>query len=228
MVRKPIITVVEDEDALVTLLRYNLEAEGYCVRVITDGEEADETLRTDVPDLLLLDWMLPKVSGIELCRRLRAREITGKLPIIMLTARCEEDEKVRALNVGADDFLVKPFSMLELFARIRALLRRVKSNIFARRLEEGDLVLDLEKYKAYRGAAELQLGPIEFKLLEFFMRAPSRVFSRTQLLDNVWGHDNFIDDRTVDVHIRRLRLAINDDKRDLIRTVRGVGYAFGR
>ncbi|MHC5307951.1 phosphate regulon transcriptional regulator PhoB [Bartonella sp. LJL80] len=227
MTHKPTITVVEDEEALITLLRYNLEAEGYFVRTISDGEEAEYELEDNIPDLLVLDWMLPGLSGIELCRRLRNRPATKQLPIIMLTARGEEDERIRGLNVGADDFIVKPFSMPELIARIKALLRRANPDVLADSLQAGGLILDRHKHKVFRGDDELRLGPTEFKLLEFFMRAPGRVFSRAQLLDNVWGSDNFVDDRTVDVHIRRLRLAINEGEIDLIRTVRGAGYAFG-
>ncbi|EJF90259.1 phosphate regulon transcriptional regulator PhoB [Bartonella tamiae] len=227
MSHKPTITVVEDEEALITLLRYNLENEGYFVRTIGDGEDADYELKENIPDLLILDWMLPGLSGIELCRRLRTRPATKKLPIIMLTARGEEDERIRGLNVGADDFIVKPFSMPELLARIHALLRRANPDLLADSLQADGLILDRHKHKVFRGDEELHLGPTEFKLLEFFMRAPGRVFSRAQLLDNVWGSDNFVDDRTVDVHIRRLRLAINHGDVDLIRTVRGAGYAFG-
>lgn len=226
MTLKPTIAVVEDEEALLTLLQYNLEAEGYQVRPLQNGEEAEYDLSLNVPDLVILDWMLPGLSGFELCRRLRNKTATKNLPIIMLTARGEEGERVRGLDVGADDFMIKPFSMPELLARIKALLRRANPDILANCLSVGDLILDREKHLVFINKQEIKLGPIEFKLLEFFMRKPQRVYSRAQLLDNVWGNDNYIDERTVDVHIRRLRLAINHGDNHFIRTIRGAGYAF--
>ncbi|WP_185985666.1 phosphate regulon transcriptional regulator PhoB [Aureimonas mangrovi] len=223
----PRVAVVEDEEALGILLRYNLEAEGYDVEVIARGDEADIRLREAQPDLLLLDWMLPGLSGVELCRRLRQREETAMLPIIMLTARGEESERVRGLSVGADDYIVKPFSTPELMARVRAMLRRTKPERIAARLAAGDIELDRETRRVRRSGREVKLGPTEFKLLEFLMQAPGRVFSREQLLDGVWGQGVYVDERTVDVHVGRLRRTLNRGQRiDPIRTVRGSGYAF--
>ena len=220
------ILIVEDEDALTLLLRYNLEAEGYTVDAVARGDEAETHLREIVPDLILLDWMLPGLSGIELCRRLRAREETMRTPIIMLTARGEESERVRGLATGADDYIVKPFSVPELLARVRALLRRAKPEQLATTLNAGDIELDRQNRRVHRAGRELHLGPTEFRLLEFFMLAPGRVFSREQLLDGVWGRDVYIDERTVDVHVGRLRKAIIRPRQpDPIRTVRGAGYA---
>lgn len=222
----PRIMVVEDEEALCILLRYNLEAEGYDVETVTRGDVAEDMLRESQPDLLLLDWMLPGVSGIELCRRLRARSETQDMPIIMLTARGEESERIRGLSTGADDYVVKPFSTPELMARVRAMLRRAKPEIMASRLKAGDIELDRHQHRVYRNTRELKLGPTEYRLLEFFLQAPGRVFSRAQLLDGVWGDNIYVDDRTVDVHIGRLRKAINIGRvKDPIRTVRGAGYA---
>jgi two-component system phosphate regulon response regulator PhoB len=223
---QPRIMVVEDEEALGTLLSYNLEAEGYEVEVIARGDEADIRLQERVPDLLLLDWMLPGVSGIELCRRLRMRPETERLPVIMLTARGEESERVRGLATGADDYVVKPFSTPELMARVKAMLRRVRPSSISSVLKCGDLELDRETYRVHRRSREIRLGPTEFKLLEFFMSSPGRVFSRAQLLDGVWGHDIYVDERTVDVHVGRLRKALNiSSLPDVIRTVRGAGYS---
>jgi two-component system phosphate regulon response regulator PhoB len=218
--------VVEDEDALTTLLRYNLEADGYNVETIGRGDEADTKLKEHLPDLIVLDWMLPGLSGIELCRRLRARSETKALPIIMLTARGEESERVRGLATGADDYMVKPFSVPELLARVRALLRRASPERLATKLEFGDLELDRDKRRVARSGRPIDLGPTEYRLLEFFLERPGRVFSREQLLDSVWGRDIYIDERTVDVHIGRLRKLLNQDgEADPIRTVRGAGYA---
>ncbi|KAB0540789.1 phosphate regulon transcriptional regulator PhoB [Pseudochrobactrum algeriensis] len=228
MSHTPRIAVVEDEEAISELLRYNLEAEGYQVDTILRGDEAEIYLRENVPDLLVLDWMLPGVSGIELCRRLRQRAETERLPIIMLTARGEESERVRGLAVGADDYVVKPFSTPELLARIKAMLRRANPSVLSHVLKVGEIVLDRQQHRVYRKEREIKLGPTEFRLLEYFMMAPGRVFSRTQLLDGIWGRDIYVDDRTVDVHIGRLRKAINTGREvDPIRTVRGAGYAFG-
>jgi two-component system phosphate regulon response regulator PhoB len=222
----PRIMVVEDEEPLGVLLRYNLEAEGYQVEVVTRGDEAEVRLQENVPDLLVLDWMVPAVSGIELCRRLRMRPQTERLPIIMLTARGEESDRVRGLQTGADDYLVKPFSTPEFMARVKALLRRAKPEVLSSVLKVGDIVLDREQHRVYRKKSEIQLGPTEFRLLEFMMRHPGRVFSRGQLLDNVWGESIYIDERTVDVHVGRLRKAVNTGKMpDVIRTIRGAGYA---
>ncbi|MET3793354.1 phosphate regulon transcriptional regulator PhoB [Aquamicrobium terrae] len=222
----PRIMVVEDEEPLGVLLRYNLEAEGYQVEIVTRGDEAELRLQENVPDLLVLDWMVPAISGIELCRRLRMREQTERLPIIMLTARGEESDRVRGLSTGADDYLVKPFSMPELVARVKALLRRAKPEVLSSVLKVGDIVLDREQHRVYRKKSEIKLGPTEFRLLEFMMQHPGRVFSRGQLLDNVWGETIYIDERTVDVHVGRLRKAVNTGRMpDVIRTVRGSGYA---
>ncbi len=222
----PRIMVVEDEEPLGVLIKYNLEAEGYKVEVITRGDEAEIRLQETVPDLLVLDWMVPAVSGIELCRRLRMRAETERLPIIMLTARGEESDRVRGLSTGADDYLVKPFSTPEFVARVRALLRRAKPEILSSVLKVGDIVLDRESHRVYRDQVEVHLGPTEFRLLEFLMQHPGRVFSRGQLLDNVWGETIYIDERTVDVHVGRLRKAVNSaNAPDVIRTIRGAGYS---
>jgi two-component system phosphate regulon response regulator PhoB len=219
--------IVEDEEPLTLLLRYNLEAEGYAVDSASRGDEAEIMLREQVPDLVILDWMLPGLSGIELCRRLRLRPETQGLPVILLTARGEESERVRGLATGADDYVVKPFSVPELLARVRALLRRASPNRVATSLEAGELLLDRSSHRVRRGNRELHLGPTEFKLLEFLMERPGRVFTRGQLLDSVWGMDAEIDERTVDVHVGRLRKAVNKPReRDPIRTVRGAGYSF--
>jgi two-component system, OmpR family, phosphate regulon response regulator PhoB len=222
----PSILIVEDEEALTLLLRYNLEAAGYDVESVARGDEADLRLREAVPDLIILDWMLPGVSGIELCRRLRSRPETRQLPIVMLTARGEESERVRGLSTGADDYVVKPFSVPELLARVAALLRRASPERVADVLGFGDIAIDREKKRVTRGGRPIDLGPTEYRLLEFLMERPGRVFSREQLLDGVWGSDIYIDERTVDVHVGRLRKALNrGDEVDPIRTVRGSGYA---
>jgi two-component system phosphate regulon response regulator PhoB len=223
----PKVLIVEDEEPLSLLLRYNLEAEGYAVETCVRGDEAEIRLRESQPDLLLLDWMLPGLSGIELCRRLRAREDTERLPVIMLTARGEEAERIRGLSTGADDYVVKPFSVPELMARVRAILRRASPEVVSTMLRSGDIELDRETHRVRRSTKEIHLGPTEFRLLEFLMTSPGRVFSREQLLDGVWGHDVYVDERTVDVHVGRLRKALNKGKaKDPIRTVRGAGYAF--
>jgi two-component system, OmpR family, phosphate regulon response regulator PhoB len=227
------ILIVEDEEPLALLLRYNLEAEGYEVETIARGDEADIRLREAAPDLVMLDWMLPGLSGIELCRRLRSRPESKALPIIMLTARGEESERVRGLATGADDYIVKPFSVPELIARVRALLRRASPERVADVLTHGEVELDRERKRVSRAGREIELGPTEYRLLEFLMERPGRVFSREQLLDGVWGSEVYIDERTVDVHVGRLRKAlIRGHEADPIRTVRGAGYAlddrFGR
>jgi two-component system phosphate regulon response regulator PhoB len=221
------ILIVEDEEPLTMLLRYNLEAEGYEVEIEARGDDAELRLKENAPDLIVLDWMLPGLSGIELCRRLRARAETERLPIIILTARGEESERVRGLATGADDYIVKPFSVPELVARIRALLRRAKPERVANVLAAGDLELDRDRRRVSRGGRDIHLGPTEFRLLEFLMQSPGRVFDRGQLLDGVWGRDVYIDERTVDVHVGRLRRTLNRGHvPDPIRTVRGGGYAF--
>lgn len=227
------ILVVEDEEALTTLLRYNLDAEGYDVETVMRGDDADLRLKERIPDLLVLDWMLPGLSGIELCRRLRARPETRQLPIIMLTARGEESERVRGLATGADDYIVKPFSVPELLARVRGLLRRASPERLANVLAFGDIEMDRDKRRVMRSGKPIDLGPTEYRLLEFLMEHPGRVFSREQLLNSVWGRDVYIDERTVDVHVGRLRKLLNIGRNeDPIRTVRGAGYAlddrFGR
>lgn len=224
---QPTILVVEDEAPLAELLKYNLEASGYAVDVAMRGDEAETRLQERSFDLILLDWMLPGLSGIELCRRIRSRNETQTTPVIMLTARGEEGERVRGLKTGADDYVVKPFSIPELAARIQAILRRSSPELMSNALVVGDLELDRETHRVRRQDREIHLGPTEFRLLEFLMSTPGRVFSREQLLNGVWGHDVYVDDRTVDVHIGRLRKAINRGRaRDPIRTVRGAGYAF--
>jgi len=218
--------VVEDEEALSELLKYNLEAEGYEVEVQARGDDAEIRLRETVPDLLLLDWMLPGLSGIELCRRIRLRRETEALPVIMLTARSEESERVRGLATGADDFVVKPFSVPELMARVKAMLRRSSPQKISSVLTVGDIEMDRDTRRVYRNGREVKLGPTEYRLLEFLMSAPGRVYSREQLLDGVWGNDNYVDERTVDVHIGRLRRAVCRGREiDPIRTVRGAGYS---
>jgi two-component system phosphate regulon response regulator PhoB len=222
----PRILIVEDEEALTLLLRYNLEAAGYEVDTVARGDDADVRFKERPPDLVILDWMLPGLSGIEICRRLRARPDTRQLPIIMLTARGEESERVRGLSTGADDYIVKPFSVPELLARVSALLRRSSPERIADILAYGELELDREKKRVSRNGHAIDLGPTEFRLLEFLMERPGRVFSREQLLDGVWGRDVYIDERTVDVHVGRLRKALNRGHLDdPIRTVRGAGYA---
>jgi len=221
------ILIIEDEEPLTLLLRYNLEAEGYEVETVARGDEGDLRLKEQPPDLAVIDWMLPGLSGIELIRRLRTRPESQKLPVIMLTARGEEGERVRGLATGADDYIVKPFSVPELLARIRALLRRAKPEHVAEVLVAGDIELDREKKRVSRGGREIPLGPTEFRLLEFLMQSPGRVFTREQLLNGVWGRDVYIDERTVDVHVGRLRKGLNRGRvPDPIRTVRGAGYAF--
>jgi two-component system, OmpR family, phosphate regulon response regulator PhoB len=218
--------VVEDEIDVALLIAYNLEAEGYFVESVARGDEAELRLVENAPDLLILDWMLPGVSGIEICRRLRARETTRTLPVIMVTARNEESERVRGLAVGADDYVVKPFSVVELMARVHALLRRSRPERVAERLYVGDLDLDRLTRRVRRGDRNIRLGPTDFRLLECLLEKPGRVFSRAQLLDQVWGRSAEVDERTVDVHIGRLRKKLSKGReRDPIRTVRGTGYA---
>jgi two-component system, OmpR family, phosphate regulon response regulator PhoB len=222
----PHVLVVEDEDALASLLQYNLDKEGYRVSIATDGEEALMLIDESLPDLIVLDWMLPKVSGVEVCRRLRARPETRNLPIIMLTARGEESDRIRGLDTGADDYVVKPFSMSELAARIRAVLRRIRPGLAEDRLQHGDIVVDRVAHRVRRADREVHLGPTEFRLLDYLMQHPGRVFSREQLLDAVWGSDVYVEARTVDVHIGRLRKALNQEiDDDPIRTVRSAGYS---
>jgi two-component system phosphate regulon response regulator PhoB len=222
----PYILVVEDEDALATLLQYNLDKEGYRVELCGDGEEALIRIDEKQPDLVVLDWMLPGVSGIEVCRRLRQRAETRNLPIIMLTARGEETDRIRGLDTGADDYVVKPFSMVELCARIRAVLRRIRPGLAEDRVRQGDITIDRVAHRVKRGGKDVHLGPTEFRLLDYFMQHPGRVFSREQLLNAVWGSDVYVETRTVDVHIGRLRRALTGSEDvDPIRTVRSAGYS---
>ena len=223
---KPTILVVEDEAALLALLRYNLERQGFNVEEATDGQEALLRIAEAKPDLVLLDWMLPAMSGIEVCRQIRRRPATRDLPVIMVTARTEDQDAVRALDTGADDYISKPFAVEALLARIRALLRR-SSNVSAKgSIAYLDLAMDQDAHRVTRNGRALHLGPTEYRLLEFFLSHPRRVFTREQLLDAVWGRDIHVELRTVDVHIRRLRKAINNEGEvDLIRTVRSAGYA---
>ena len=222
----PHILVVEDEDSLATLLQYNLQKEGYDIALAGDGEEAMLLVDERLPDLIVLDWMLPKISGIEVCRRLRQRNETRNVPIIMLTARGEETDRVRGLDTGADDYVVKPFSMTELTARIRAVLRRLRPGLAEDRVRRGDLLIDRVAHRVKRAGAEIHLGPTEFRLLDYLMQHPGRVFSREQLLDAVWGSDVYVEARTVDVHIGRLRKALGvSESDDPIRTVRSAGYS---
>jgi two-component system phosphate regulon response regulator PhoB len=223
---KPVVMVVEDETALMTMLRYNLEKEGYRVTEATDGEEAITVANETPPDVVVLDWMLPRMSGVEVCRQIRRKSETRNVPVIMLTARSEESDKVRGLNVGADDYMTKPFSMVELMARVRALLRRAKPSQSKGQLSFADIVMDLDAHRVIRGGHYVHLGPTEFRLLQYLMERPGTVFSREELLNGVWGPDIYVEPRTVDVHIRRLRKALNaSSSADVIRTVRAAGYA---
>jgi two-component system phosphate regulon response regulator PhoB len=221
----PHILIVEDEPALVTMLRYNLEREGYRISDARDGEEALLAIAEEPPDLVLLDWMLPLMSGLEVCRQVRRRPETRDLPIVILTARGEESDMVRGLDTGADDYVTKPFSPRELMARVRAVMRRRRPPLAEQMLSCGDLVMDVAAHRVRRGGREVHLGPIEYRLLRFFLEHPDRVFTRERLLDAVWGRDVYVEPRTVDVHIRRLRKALNaGGETDPIRTVRSAGY----
>lgn len=224
--KKPVVLLAEDEGALMTLLRYNVEKEGYRAIEARDGEEALMLAEEDTPDLIILDWMLPRVSGIEVCRRLRGRNETRNVPIIMLTARGEEPDRIRGLDTGADDYVTKPFSMTELLARMRAVLRRIRPALAEDVVMFGDISIDRSAHRVRRADRDIHLGPTEYRLLDHFMQHPGRVFSREQLLDAVWGSGVYVDARTVDVHIGRLRKALNEPGQiDPIRTVRSAGYA---
>ncbi len=226
---KPLVLVVEDEAPLVTLLRYNLEKEGFAVAEAADGEEALLRIAEQKPDAVLLDWMLPLLSGIEVCRQIRRAPATRSLPVIMLTARGEEGDRVRGLNSGADDYVVKPFSLGELVARLRAVIRRAQPNAGEDVLRYADVTMDLVAHRVSRAGEPVHLGPTEFRLLRHFLQHPARVFSREQLLDRIWGQYAEVELRTVDVHIRRLRKALNAvGEGDLVRTVRSVGYSLDR
>jgi len=225
---QPTVLVVEDEAAQREVLAYNLEAEGFGVTRAENGEEALILVEESAPDLIVLDWMLPNVSGIEVCRQLKSRAETRGVPIIMLSARSEEVDRVRGLETGADDYVVKPYSIVELMARVRSQLRRTRPATVGEVLEFEDITLDAESHKVFRGGQPLKLGPTEFRLLSTFMEKPGRVWSREQLLDRVWGRDIYVDTRTVDVHIGRLRKALcQNGGPDPVRTVRGAGYALG-
>ena len=218
--------LVEDDMALTELLIWHFEREEFKVKHTSDGEEALLLARENPPDLVLLDWMIEGISGIEVCRRLRRMPDTANVPIIMLTARGEEEDRVRGLETGADDYVTKPFSPRELVARVGAVLRRVRPALAGEPLNHGDIAMDTVSYKVRRGGDVIPLGPTEFRLLKHFLEHPGRVFSRERLLDSVWGHDSDIEPRTVDVHIRRLRKALNKGSRpDIIRTVRSAGYS---
>jgi two-component system, OmpR family, phosphate regulon response regulator PhoB len=224
--RKPLILIAEDEAPLMTLLRYNVEKEGYRAVEACDGELALMLAEEEVPDLVLLDWMLPKVSGIEVCRRLRSRAETRNVPIIMLTARGEEADRIRGLDTGADDYITKPFSMTELLARTRAVLRRIRPALTEEIVRFGDISIDRVAHRVRRGERDIHLGPTEYRLLDHLMQHPGRVFSREQLLDAAWGSGVYVDARTVDVHIGRLRKALVErGQSDPIRTVRSAGYS---
>lgn len=223
---KPLVLIAEDEPAQVEMLRYNLEASELNTIVATDGRSALLLLEEETPDLVVLDWMLPELSGIEVCRQIRQRRESKSLPIIMLTARGEESDRIRGLETGADDYLVKPFSPNELVARIRALLRRARPALAEEKLNYNDVQMDLVEHRVTRHGEPIRLGPTEFRLLRFFLERPGRVFSREHLLDHVWGRDVYVESRTVDVHIRRLRKALNVyGDPDIVRTVRGAGYS---
>ena len=223
---EPLILIVEDEPPLVEVIKYNFESAGFRTTVASDGNEALFQAEELLPELIILDWMLPERSGIEVCRELRKRKSTKATPIIMLTARSEEIDKVKGLENGADDYIVKPFSPKELIARSRALLRRTKPGFVENKLFYADLEMDLEAHRVFRNGNAIHLGPTEYRLLNVLLERPTRVYSREQLLDRVWGRDIYVEERTVDVHIRRLRKALNgNDGKNLIRTVRGGGYS---
>jgi two-component system phosphate regulon response regulator PhoB len=223
----PHVLVVEDEEPIAQTLKYNLEKEGYRVSLAVDGEEALLAVEEMKPDLVLLDWMLPKVAGIEVCRRVRQRPNLRNTPIVMLTARGEEGDRIRGLDIGADDYITKPFSINELTARLRAVMRRIRPGLAEDKIAIGDVVIDRVGHRVKRDNRDIHLGPTEYRLLEHLMQHPGRVFSREQLLDAVWGSEVYVEARTVDVHIGRLRRALNEHSAiDPIRTVRSAGYSF--
>ena len=223
---QPCVLVVEDEPAQLEILAYNLESDGFLVSRARDGEEALLLIREDVPDVIVMDWMMPHLSGIEVCRRLKSNPETRSIPVIILSARSEDEDKVRGLEIGADDYVVKPYSVVELMARVRTQLRRSRPSFLGQEIEFEDLNLNSETYKVTRGRIDLKLGPIEFRLLKTFMEKPARVWSREELLDRIWGRDVYVETRTVDVHIGRLRKELSKNGgADPIRTVRGVGYS---
>ena len=223
---QPRVLVVEDEPAQLEILAYNLESDGFLVSRARNGEEALLLIREDVPDVIVMDWMMPHLSGIEVCRRLKSNPETRSIPVIILSARSEDEDKVRGLEIGADDYVVKPYSVVELMARVRTQLRRSRPSFLGQEIEFEDLNLNSETYKVTRGRIDLKLGPIEFRLLKTFMEKPARVWSREELLDRIWGRDVYVETRTVDVHIGRLRKELSKNGgADPIRTVRGVGYS---
>lgn len=223
---QPRVLVVEDEPAQLEILAYNLESDGFLVSRARDGEEALLLIREDVPDVIVMDWMMPHLSGIEVCRRLKSNPETRSIPIIILSARSEDEDKVRGLEIGADDYVVKPYSVVELMARVRSQLRRSRPSSLGQDIEFEDLIINSVTYKVTRGQIDLKLGPIEFRLLKTFMEKPARVWSREELLDRIWGRDVYVETRTVDVHIGRLRKELSrNGGADPIRTVRGVGYS---
>ena len=225
---RPTVLLVEDEPAQREMLAYNLEAEGFDVIIADNGEDGLILVDENDPDLIVLDWMMPQLSGIEVCRRLKSNSKTRQIPVIMLSARAEEVDRVRGLETGADDYVVKPYSVIELMARVKAHLRRIRAAAVGGRLEYADIMLDPETHKVFRSQSELKLGPTEFRLLSTFMEKPGRVWSRDQLLDRVWGRDIYVDTRTVDVHVGRLRKALcQHGGDDPLRTVRGAGYSLG-
>ena len=226
--QQPCVLVVEDESAQREILKYNLEAEGFRVAIAINGDEALLMVAEEKPDLIVLDWMLPNVSGIEICRRVKTNPDTRNIPIIMLSARSEETDRVRGLETGADDYVVKPYSVIELMARLRTQLRRTRPAAMGEKLTYDDIVLDAEEHRVYRADQLLKLGPTEFRLLSTLMEKPGRVWTRDQLLDRVWGRDIYVDTRTIDVHVGRLRKALTSQGgEDPVRTVRGTGYALG-
>ena len=223
---QPRVLVVEDVPAQLEILAYNLESDGFLVSRARDGEEALLLIREDVPDVIVMDWMMPHLSGIEVCRRLKSNPETRSIPVIILSARSEDEDKVRGLEIGADDYVVKPYSVVELMARVRTQLRRSRPSSLGQEIKFEDLILNSETYKVARGQIDLKLGPIEFRLLKTFMEKPARVWSREELLDRIWGRDVYVETRTVDVHIGRLRKELSKNGgADPIRTVRGVGYS---
>ena len=222
------VLIVEDEKALAEILEYNFKKEGYTVDTALDGEIALDKIIFKAPDLIILDWMLPKLSGIELCRKVRSNKKVKNIPIIMLTARGEEKDRLKGLEMGADDYVTKPFSINELLARAKAVLKRIRPIFAEKEVTFEDIKINIGTHKVFRNSKEIKLGPTEFNLLRFFMENISRVFSRQQLLNHVWKHDALVEPRTVDVHVRRLKKSLNSgNKKDFIRTVRSAGYSFG-
>ena len=222
------VLIVEDEKALAEILEYNFKKEGYAVDTASDGEIALDKIIFKAPDLVILDWMLPKLSGIELCKKVRSNKKIKNIPIIMLTARGEEEDRLKGLEMGADDYVIKPFSINELLARAKAVLKRIRPIFAEEEVIFKDIKINIGTHKVFRNSKEIKLGPTEFNLLRFFMENISRVFSRQQLLNHVWKHDALVEPRTVDVHVRRLRKSLNaGNQKDFIRTVRSAGYSFG-